>query len=300
MVGRGFIVWGAGIVGVLGLFLIFMAAGWPGGPDGCTNVDSAGHLLPGVMKGASNTCYCESYNIKDVLQHASGVRQHGNTWFNLYAIITSLIVCSVLTYDRAQGTSTNPMRSLDVASDVYVFAVLFLGLGSMWFHASLSSAVSWVDGFSMYVFVSFLVWYTVYRLWPDIPFWILCITYPATVVTWTVLGQVIPGSFTSAILIGILVLVYLALEWGVWAGARGNWKKTPAFALVLWWLAAALMITAAIVWGLAQTGGPLCHTAQEEATIWQLHAVVWHFFAGIVATLLFFYWRFDDDVQAAG
>src|SRR5215472_357821 len=130
MVGRGFIVWGAGIVGVLGLFLIFVAAGWPGGPDSCTNVDSAGHQL---VKGALNSCYCENFNINDVVHHAGGVRQVGNTWFNLYAIITSLIVVSVLTYDRSQGTSTNPMRSLDAVADVYVFAVLFLGLGSMWF-----------------------------------------------------------------------------------------------------------------------------------------------------------------------
>ena len=192
------------------------------------------------------------------------------------------------------------MRSLDAVADVYVFAVLFLGLGSMWFHGSLTSSLSWVDGFSMYVFASFLVWYTVYRLWrTDVTFWLFCFAYPGTVVLFTVLGQVIPGSYTSAFLIGILVLAYLGLEFGVWVGYRGNWRKSPAGAIVLWVAAALFMLTATIVWGLSQTGAPLCHTPEQMATIWQPHAIVWHFFAGIMATLLFFYWRFDDDVAGA-
>ena len=71
---RGFVVWGAGIVIVLGVFLIFVAVGWPGGPDDC-------------IYDTPDTCFCEAFVAAEVEAGAPGVRQPVNTWFNLYAIL---------------------------------------------------------------------------------------------------------------------------------------------------------------------------------------------------------------------
>src|SRR5690349_21015540 len=113
---RGFVVWIGGIVVVLGAFLIFVATGWPGSPDDCLH----------LADGATNTCYCEAFRPEDVITHQGGVRQPVNTWFNLYAIFTSLIVASVLYADRISADDRNVMHSMSWIPDVYVFAVLFL------------------------------------------------------------------------------------------------------------------------------------------------------------------------------
>jgi hypothetical protein len=284
---RGFIVWGAGIVGVLGLFLIFVAAGWPGGPDQCTHLVAGKQIL---IDGKLNSCYCEHFNTADVLSHASGVRQPSNTWFNLYAIITSGIVAIRLFFDRQSGTSSNPLRSMNPIADAYIFAVLFLGLGSMWFHASLSSAVSWVDAFSMYVFAGFLVYYAIYRLWPNDQFFWIC--YPVTVFAATVAGAFWDWDYASLILILILVVVYLVFEF-IWAGH--HWSRSRPVPIVLWSLGVLFILVATLFWTLSQTGAPLCRTASEAASAFQAHGMIWHPFAGVMATLLYFYWRYDDE-----
>jgi hypothetical protein len=127
---------------------------------------------------------------------APGIRQPVNTLFNLYALITAGIVAFVLSRDRAEGGTAIVIRSNSLKADGYVFAVLFLGLGSMWFHASLSATVAWLDGLSMYVYAAFLVFYTVDRwlgrrsasqLLRDLLFWI---GWPLVAVGFTLLGAI--------------------------------------------------------------------------------------------------------------
>ncbi len=80
--------WGGGIVLVLGMFLIFVAPGWPGPANKC------------ITDTPADSCYCEAFNPTQVVSGASGVRQPVNTWFNLYSIITSLVVAVVVYSDR--------------------------------------------------------------------------------------------------------------------------------------------------------------------------------------------------------
>ena len=53
------------------------------------------------------------------------------------------------------------MKSSSYVPDLYIFCVLFLGLGSMWFHASLTQWGGVIDAASMYVFLAFLVFYSI-------------------------------------------------------------------------------------------------------------------------------------------
>src|SRR5260370_2555852 len=119
---RGFIVWGAAIVLVLGAFLIFVAAGWPGAENNCV------HDKP-------NSCYCEAFNSSDVVKGAPGVRQPVNTWFNLYSIVTSMLVALVVFSARKSGDSTNPIRRSDALVPYLSFsAVLSTALSTPGFH----------------------------------------------------------------------------------------------------------------------------------------------------------------------
>src|SRR5205809_5068660 len=95
---RGFFVWGASIVVLLGAFLIFVLAGWPGSANSC-------------ISDSPDSCYCESFDRAQAVSGEAGVRQPVNTWFNLYSILTSLLVGAVVYSDRISGGGRNPIRS---------------------------------------------------------------------------------------------------------------------------------------------------------------------------------------------
>lgn len=275
---RGHIVWGGSIVVILGVFLIFVAAGWPYGADECTK----------ATEDAVNTCFCEAYNIEDVENHAPGVRQKVNTWFNLYAIITSLVVACFVYSDRrgrSVGAGRNLMKSGTWVPDLYIFAVLFLGLGSMWFHASLTAWGSVLDGASMYVYAAFLVFYSIRRIWNSALFFWL--GYPTTVVIFTSLHKVVPDSFYS---IMVLVLAYLVVEIFIWV-KTGKVMQGKIKTVLLWMFSVVSILAATFFWWFSQTGRFMC----DSESLFQPHGMLWHPLAGLMAVLLYFYWRDADD-----
>ncbi len=272
---RGFFVWGGGIVLVLGTFLIFVAAGWPGVANKC------------ITDTPTDSCYCEAFNPAQVVSGASGVRQSVNTWFNLYSIITSLVVAVVVYSDRKTGEGGNPIRSSSWIPDLYIFAVLFLGLGSMWFHGSLKEWGGWMDLLSMFVYTAFLIFYSIRRLWnADWFFWVF---YLVTVVLFTVIGGIWEWRFKSLILILILVAAYLTFEAIMWKRS-GKVMQGKPLTITLWVMAVASIAAATIFWALSQTGGPLC----KPTSFFQPHGLFWHPLAGVMAVLLYFYWREDE------
>lgn len=266
-----------GAAAVLVPFLAFVLLGWPGAADVCTC-------------SVPNGCYCEGFSLADAQSHRGGVRQPVNTWSNLYALVTALIVALRVQADRRTGAQSNLIRSTARIPDLYVFVVLFLGLGSMWFHASLKSWAGAIDGLSMYAFAAFLIWFTALRLGLSRRlFWL---GYPVTVGSFTVLGALWDWQYKSALLIVGLVLVYLALEVAVWASRR-TVLMGRALPRALWAGAVASIVVATVFWSLSQTGGPLCSTD----SLLQLHGLVWHPLAGAMAVLMYFFWREDTAAQ---
>jgi hypothetical protein len=272
---RGFIVLGVGAVVVLLPFLLFVALGWPGSPDSC-------------MSTTPNTCFCEFFEPSEVLAHARGVRQPVNTWFNLYSIATAGLVALRLYFDRKDGaTGENVMLSDNFIADFYVFAVLFLGLGSMWFHASIVGWAGNFDGLSMYIYAAFLVFYTLRRLVPaDWVFWVF---YPITVGVFLFLHAIWQWEFKSLILIVTLVAAYLALEIVACVREGKAWQG-KWLTILLWWLAVGCIIAATVFWALSQTDGAMCHPKD----FFQPHGILWHPLAGAMAVLLYFYWREEN------
>lgn len=270
---RSFIVWGVGMAAVLLPFLAFVAFGWPGGKDSCVDAEK---------------CYCEFFTVSSI--GSRGVRQPVNTWFNLYSILTSGLVALMLYRDRKDGPrGENVMRSDNSIADVYVFAVLFLGLGSMWMHASLVQWAGWIDGLSMYVYASFLIAYTVRRVAPsDVLFWIL---YPVLVVGFEIASIFWITDNTSLYLILMLVGLYLVAEIVTCAVQRKflQGRRTP---IVLWFCAVGCIGLATLFWALSQTHGPLCFST----SFFQPHGLLWHPLAGAMAVLLYFFWREENRI----
>lgn len=315
---RGFFVWGGGALLILIPFYLFALLGWPAHPDSCTNINAAGVQVPPVVNGSpdwahADSCYCEEFRVSDVHNGAPGIRQPVNTYSNYYALFTALAVVFLIRRDRKKvidGESN--VRNIFYNSDswvpeVWVFAVLFLGLGSMWFHASLSSTVSWFDGMSMYVFASFLPVITVRRRF-NIGVFFYC-AYAVLVILFTMLSRILDSvDLISMKLIAALVGAYFVTELALqiydlirlggpsawWeevkAGWRDGWAKR---ATIFWWVGAACFGLATMFQILSQTGGPLC-----SATSWfQPHGLLWHTLSGAMAMLLYFYWREQPDEE---
>jgi hypothetical protein len=320
---RGFWVWGAGTVLVLGSFLIFVLAGWPGDVNSCIWGDAgapknASQLLTPPPRNASksqaaayqntlatikknNTCYCEDFSVPDAVSGASGTRQGVNTWFNLYSIGTSFVVAFGIYLSRRDGSS-KLIGSSGLIPDAYIFAVLFLGLGSMWFHGAMKEWGGITDTLSMYLFAAFLVFFTIRRRWDsDLFFWL---AYLGTAIGLTILGEVLAqatnSSLISLFLILSLVAAYAALEFRLWSkdgtgsSSQNWWNHFKWWGDDLdtswrWWAAVGSILAASAFWKLSQTGQPLC----SPGKFFQPHGLLWHPLAGVMAVFLYFYWRWD-------
>lgn len=251
-------------------FLLFVALGWPGEPDPCISERS---------RTADNTCYCEQFDRAEIGE--PGVRQPFNTWSNLYSILTGAFVAFFVYWNRASGVSAvgNRMRSTQFYPLLYICVVIFLGLGSMWFHASLVHWGGVFDNVSMYTFVNFQWLYSLVRMsnWD----WVFYVGYPLFTVFFTVLNAVgVPG---FAIVV-VMTAAYFALE--ITIAFQPN-IRTDALGYLAYYLPAALsFLTAVIVWELSKTGGALCDPEAD----FQWHGV-WHWLAGVTAVLFYFYWR---------
>ncbi|MDH5182058.1 MAG: ceramidase, partial [Gammaproteobacteria bacterium] len=241
----------------------------------------------GCLLNTPNTCFCEAFNPLDVQNGAPGVRQKVNTWSNLYAIFTSLLVAVFVFLDRkkfAGGTPPNLIRSATAVPDVYIFAVLFLGLGSIWFHGSMTQWGGTVDGISMYIYAAFLPFYSIRRFYPsDRFFWI---GYLLTIVVFAFLHN----RMSSFITILILVIAYLIVEVYIWI-RTGKIMQGKPVTIVLWLSAVVAILAASFFWWASQTGNFLCF----PHSFFQPHGMLWHTLAGVMAVLLYFYWRLADD-----
>lgn len=279
LVYRSLIIWFTTSVILLLFFLLFVRYGWPGSPDPCTTTEP------------TDTCWCEAFEPSDI--GTPGVRQAANTWSNLYALFTSLLVAIVMCLDRQKARdspqnsgSKNLIRGSNTwVVDLYVFVVLFLGLGSMWFHASLTTWGGILDALSIYAFMAFLVVFSLRRLFILSPtlFWL---GYWILVAALTIVHAFAQPMFeeTSMLLVILSLLAYSPLELQIW---RTRKTRTGSSTSWFWWGAFVSALVAAVLWGLSQTGKLLCNPTSH----FQPHGMIWHPLAGVAAVLLFFYWR---------
>jgi len=311
---RSFIIWGGFTVLILGVFLGFVLGGWPGTPNSCIPKEALALPVPSDHASAAarlqyqdktvnqSTCYCEAFWLPDVVAGKPGVRQPVNTWFNLYSIVTSFLVTLFVYLDRKNSSGGTPIRSHAWLPDLYVFVVLFLGLGSMWFHGALQGWGGFTDTLSMYMYAAFLVFYAIYRLWDSD--WFFALAYLGTVALFTIVGEIwqeaAPTFPVSLIMILILVVAYLVFQSLVWAktGSGNGWQNWWAHVSwrgqqvsLRWWLAVASIGLATFFWVSSQTGRYMC----DPHSGFQPHGLLWHPLAGVMAVLLYFYWRNDEQ-----
>lgn len=123
-----------------------------------------------------NACFCEAIR-------GGTVRQVANTWSSLSFVFVAFCVAGLARSDRMRSTSAGSLHrahsigtgSLDRASAmseravfpiVFALALFVVGMGSAFYHASLTFAGQFADVFGMYLIATFVLVYNVGRLRP--------------------------------------------------------------------------------------------------------------------------------------
>ncbi len=100
-------------------------------------------------------CWCEA------ARHGAWILEPVNTWTNLFFILAGVIF--IIKSNRFV-TGTNPLSSSALFPRIYGSALIFVGLGSFFYHASQTFVGQWFDVFGMYLVSMFYISYNYYRI----------------------------------------------------------------------------------------------------------------------------------------
>ena len=234
----------------VGAVLVAGWLGWPVTPFDCT----------------ATPCYCE-------LPSPGLVRQIGNTWSNLGAVAAGLFVAVLAARSRlAREGAHAPDAALDVLGVLAPPALVFQGVGSMFFHGGLTVWGSALDAMSMFAIAGLLVLTQGLRLgWLDAR---------GLVRAWGVLllGGLVVGFVSPPLVAALVFVLFLSILAGeVLLSRRGQSPSSSLFRIGL-----ATHVSAVAVWFFsAGEGLPLC----EPRSVWQGHGL-WHLAAAAAVTLM--------------
>lgn len=256
----------------IGALFVFGALKWieSSRPDECLET------APGE---AENTCYCERLR-------PGMIKQPSNTWSNLGFVFVGLILLASLPA-AVEASGRDPMEERTFYAVLYGCVVIFLGPGSMFFHASMKKWGGWIDNFSMLLYTAFLLVYDFTGIVNGgktlFVILYLVLVVGLGVLSWFVAHTPFRGFSTGSLAFGAMAVLWAVLQFFAILGIGGiDRENGPAI---------LLFIAGAIVFGVAfliqqrsQTGRPWC---QPDAVV-QGHAI-WHLLTAATTVILFFY-----------
>ena len=222
--------------------------------------------------------FCEAYE-------DSWVKQPVSVWTDLAFVVVGLAV--VLIAGTRPAAAPNPMA--DPSSPVplvYGLAVIFMGPGSMYFHASMKAWAAWFDNMSIIFWAAFSMSYTWIRLigaWFAISADFLWIVFGVVVI---IVGL---STFVSenvrrtsqVIVVGLWFVVEFIFAGGIWLGyGPGLHRDTN------WFLGA--LIAFGLAFGAWIPSGGVNRSLCKPDSPFQGHGF-WHLFTAIGALLVYMY-----------
>jgi hypothetical protein len=233
-------------------FFILMALNWVGGDD------------------IENNNYCER-------RHFGRIKQPVNTWSNLAFVISGLGMLLWITVKNPDAQ--NPMLFASAYAVIYGCSVIFLGPGSMLFHASQKQWGGWIDNISMNVFISFWLVYEIDRMTGmGIGGFIAVYLILNIIAALLVHPKIIPWDPMGILVFGILIGGTVVMEFVLGLAIhlpRNYWLLIP----VIVTFGAALGI-----WFPSKTNGPAC----KPDSFWQGHSL-WHLLCALATVFIFIY-----------
>jgi hypothetical protein len=234
-----------------------------------------------------DACFCEAIGL-------GFIRQPIDTWSNLAFVLVGLLILEDVL--RPSSNRSNLLAQQRTYGVVYAVAVILIGLGSWFYHASLTFVGQWFDVMGMYLLGTFMVLYSFAR--------VLSGTEPGEVKSkdgCIFTASYVLFSFTLALslivvpelrryLFGMLLVATIALEVVI--------RRRSVMQIRTGYFIAALLIyvLAQLIWTL-----DLNHIACDPKNLLQGHAI-WHILTAASAGLLYWYYRSENlsgDAQTA-
>jgi len=258
-------------VGVAWLLLLVAGVAWS-----AINITKPGSNCLSA-DGTYDVCYCEAFS--------PGIfKEVHNTLSALAFSVVGLVIAFSFAMTPPQGINrfTNGM----FFPAFYMMLAIFLGPGSMMFHASLTTLGGFFDTFSMYNWLSFIIGYDVVRILNVTAYQELVTTllYVGIVTCFTVAQQFSGGG--NAVFAALVILA-LVTE-GVVAYV---YRSVVTWNTYKWFIGGlAVFLTAFLIWNLSWTGGILCFPH-----FWLQGHAVWHSLCAVTVGMLYVYFRISPE-----
>jgi hypothetical protein len=212
-------------------------------------------------------CFCEA--VRD-----GPIAQPVNTFSNLAFVLVGLLIVAAPPADPRAPFARSPVYGW-----TYGVAVIVIGLGSLFYHASLTFAGQWFDVMGMYLLGSFMVLYNLARLRP-LPGAVFAITY---IVANAALGAaLIAVPEVRRQLFATLVLVTIASEW--WIRRQRQPRIRSGYFL-------AALGSFALAYGIWILDNERVLCAPES---WLQGHAAWHLLSAAAAGFIFLYYRSES------
>lgn len=268
------------LAGVMVLFTLLSALKWPGQPNSCINSNPDG-------------CYCENAG-SAALSQPGLIKQPINTLSAFAPSIAGLLILGMIDSDHRAGKRRENIPNLMVGrttfSITYGLVVIFLGPGSMFFHASIGHFYSELDPLSMTLFTTFIILYDIFVLtgiadarilrgrmiatpfdhflgiwlFTNFIFYVLMVAFPD--------GGLGTAIFGITVGIAVVMQIFILLT-------RGNINREWDFMGI----ALLCFLLAIFIWHWSKTGAPIC----RPDDMMQGHAL-WHVLAMAMAPFFIF------------
>jgi hypothetical protein len=222
-------------------------------------------------------CFCE--------QVAPGlVRQPANALSSLAFVAVGSWVFWRSNRDREIGRSAGPFAHRPIHSILFGIACILIGIGSAFYHASLTFAGQFVDVFGMYLIATFVLLYALGR-GRTIPAGTAARAYAALNAVLALFLYFIPG--TRRYLFGLLIVAAIWME----ISAR---RRSDSVIEGRWFTRAASLLGVGFVIWILDITGAVC----RPESLLQGHAV-WHVLGACSAACIYLYYRSEVSAPAA-
>jgi hypothetical protein len=222
-------------------------------------------------------CFCEAFQRGAIVQPMSS---YSNLWYVLVGIV---IIASARISLSGDGKRTNLLLRQPSYVILYGLVAIFIGLTSFFYHVSLTLVGRWVDYMGMYALASFAVAYNLARL-GVVRGRTFAITFIAFNLSLAIPMMAVPSlNFKRSLLTGTIVIM-LGLEGIIYLTRRSPHLR------YIYLLSALGVMAAATGVNLLDESGYWCN----HISLWQWHPA-WHFLTAVSISLLFLYYRTEDD-----
>ncbi len=216
-------------------------------------------------------CFCETIG-------NGAVRQPANTYSNLgYVLVGLLIALSAPAIAPEPTEKRNLLQSQRGYVLLYGWAVVSIGVGSLFYHASMTYIGQFFDWVGMYAFISFVVVYNAVRLMgrpvPGLLFGaVYTLLLTALCVNFFINPELRVGIFQNLIIVGLGIEAVVLLI------------RRPRVQILYLVAAIACLVAARVIWGW-DADGTLC----TPGSLLQGHAA-WHLLTAAATALLYPYY----------